>query len=305
MFFQSHHCKRNGAASVDNIVFACISPHGGLLIPLVSGPDGAKALASQAAMAELGRRMAAAQPETVVIIEPHSLLVDGAISILDSASVQGTVGPGITIGGPGNGYSLSFDVDHELAAAIAGTSRTAGVPVVRVRNCFEATPLTIYWGTLIPLWFMGAAYPVPPRVVVASAGNMHLYQKEGVGHFGEAVPREGYIDFGRAVRAAALQTGRRVAFIASPDLGHRHAADGPFGFDPASAECDSAVLEAVRDNALERMLGYDADWIDRGLTEAVEPLLALHGVLEGTDLRAEVLSYEVPTYYGMMCAAYA
>ena len=294
---------------MDNIVFAGISPHGGLLIPLVSGPDGAKALASQAAMAEMGRRMAAARPETVVIIEPHTLLVDGAISILDSAQVQGSLGPGSAADGPSHGFSLTFDVDHNLAAAIATTSRAEGVPVVRVRNFVEAIPLTIYWGTLIPLWFLGATYSPPPRVVVASAGNLHAFQSEEpmgrVGHFGQEVPREGYIGFGRAVRAAAGQTGRRVAFIASLDLGHRHSADGPFGFDPASAECDAAVLEAVRDNALERMLGYDADWIDRGLTEAVEPLLALHGVLEGTDLRAEVLSYEVPTYYGMMCAAYS
>ncbi len=296
---------------MDNIVFAGISPHGGLLIPLVSGPDGAKALASQAAMEEMGRRMAAARPETVVIIEPHSLLVDGAISILDSARVQGSVAPGsAAAGGPDHGFSLTFDVDHDLTAAIADASRAEGVPVVRVRNFLEATSLSIYWGALIPLWFLGAAYPVPPRVVVASAGNMHAYQSQTEGasrgwHFGQGVPREGYISFGRAVRAAADQTGRRVAFIASPDLGHRHAADGPFGFDPAAAECDAAVVAAVRDNALERMLGYDQAWIDRGLTEAVEPLLALHGVLEGTDLRAEILSYEIPTYYGMVCAVYS
>jgi aromatic ring-opening dioxygenase LigB subunit len=30
----------------------------------------------------------------------------------------------------------------------------------------------------------------------------------------------------------------------------------------------------------------------------------LHGLIEGTDLRGEVLAYEVPTYFGMMCAAY-
>ncbi|HWE62685.1 MAG TPA: hypothetical protein VHB98_13305 [Chloroflexota bacterium] len=107
-----------------------------------------------------------------------------------------------------------------------------------------------------------------------------------------------------ASRAAMDELGRRIAFIASLDLAHRHRADGPFGFDPAAAECDAAVLDAVRANALDRLLAYDTTWADRGLTEAVEPLLALHGVLEGTDVRAEVLSYEVPTYYGMMCAAY-
>ena len=32
-------------------------------------------------------------------------------------------------------------------------------------------------------------------------------------------------------------------------------------------------------------------------------LLVLHGALGG-DARVEMLSYEAPTYYGMLCAAY-
>jgi aromatic ring-opening dioxygenase LigB subunit len=53
------------------------------------------------------------------------------------------------------------------------------------------------------------------------------------------------------------------------------------------------------------VLGYDEGWLRRAVTDAVEPLLALHGLLEGTALRPEVLSYEVPTYFGMLCAAYS
>jgi aromatic ring-opening dioxygenase LigB subunit len=64
------------------------------------------------------------------------------------------------------------------------------------------------------------------------------------------------------------------------------------------------VLEAVRANTLDRLDDLDQDTVDRGLTEAIEPLLALHGLIEGRELRAEVLSYEVPTYFGMMCVAY-
>ena len=292
---------------MDNIVFACIAPHGWLLIPLVSGPDGVRARASQAAMEELGRRMEAARPETIVVVEPHSLLVDGAISLLDSARVQGESGGTTDLGAPGHRYAVTFDVDQELNAAIAEAARSQDVPVARVRNFMEAAPLTIAWGTLTPLWFLGAAFSPLPRIVVANAGNLHRFAGEGarqVGHFGQEIPRAADIRFGRAVRDAATLTGRRIAFVASVDLGHRHSADGPFGFDPASAECDQAVLDAVRDNALDRMLDYDPQWVDRGLTEAVEPCLALHGLLEGAGLQAEVLSYEVPTYFGMMCAAY-
>jgi aromatic ring-opening dioxygenase LigB subunit len=292
---------------MDTIAFACIAPHGWLLIPLVSGPDGVKARASRAAMEELGRRMEAARPETVVVVEPHSLLVDGAISLLDSARVRGESGGSTSFGAPEHRYAMTFDVDQELNAAIVEEARSQDVPVARVRNFVEAAPLSIEWGTLTPLWFLGAAFTPPPRLVVANAGNLHAFTGQGVrqaGHFGQDIPREAYIRFGRAVRAAAVRTRRRIAFVASVDLGHRHSAEGPFGFDPASAECDRAVLDAVRANALDRMLSYEAEWVDRGLTEAVEPCLALHGLLEGAGLQAEVLSYEVPTYFSMMCVAY-
>ncbi|MDB5057769.1 MAG: Extradiol ring-cleavage dioxygenase class protein subunit [Chloroflexi bacterium] len=293
---------------MDTIVFACIAPHGELLIPQISGPHGDKAQASRMGMEELGRRMAAARPDTIVIVEPHSLLLDGAISLLDSARVEGTVvsdviGPSR----PEHRYTLSFEVDHALVAAITAASRATDVPVMRVRNFFERTPLSVIFGTMIPLWFMGSSFYPAPKVVVANVGNFHVNEsKEWMTtlHYGQELPRDAYVGFGRAVRAAAAETGRRVAFIASLDLAHRHRADGPFGFDPAAEDCDATVLAAVRDNALDRLLEFDTAWVDRGLTEAIEPLLALHGVLEGSDLQAEVLSYEVPTYYGMSCVAY-
>lgn len=289
---------------MDNVSFVCIAPHGWLLIPLVSGPDGVRARASQGAMEELGRRMEAARPETIVIMEPHSLMVDGVISLLDSAQVQGESGGATHLGAPAHRYSMTFDVDQELNAAIATAARAEDVPVARVRHFAEATPLRVEWGTLTPLWYLGAAFNPLPRLVVASAGNLYATVTNEVDHFGRAIAPEEYVGFGRVVRQAADSLGRRIAFVASVDLGHRHIADGPFGFDPAAAECDAAVVEAVESHALDRLITFDRGQAERGLTEAIEPLLAIHGLIEGTELQAEVLSYEVPTYFGMMCAAY-
>jgi aromatic ring-opening dioxygenase LigB subunit len=60
----------------------------------------------------------------------------------------------------------------------------------------------------------------------------------------------------------------------------------------------------VREGDLGRLLGLDeraaADaWID-GLWQA----LMLAGALEAVPMRHELLSYEAPTYYGMLVAAY-
>ena len=65
-------------------VFAAIAPHGFPLIPELSD-DADGALATRAAMDELGRRAAAAAGEALIIAGPHGVRVDGAICLADTA----------------------------------------------------------------------------------------------------------------------------------------------------------------------------------------------------------------------------
>lgn len=58
---------------MSGIVFACIAPHGSMIIPLLGEKDAEKALTTRLAMEELGRRAAATKPETIVLITPHAL----------------------------------------------------------------------------------------------------------------------------------------------------------------------------------------------------------------------------------------
>ena len=36
----------------------------------------------------------------------------------------------------------------------------------------------------------------------------------------------------------------------------------------------------------------------------LKPIYALHGALDGTGFRSELLAYEVPSYFGMLTAAF-
>ena len=80
--------------------------------------------------------------------------------------------------------------------------------------------------------------------------------------------------------------------------------DGPYGFDPASADFDAATIEAIKAQDIGRLLTFDQACVQRASTDAFGQLLTLHGAIEGTDFRGELLSYEVPTYFGMMCVSY-
>src|SRR5215470_18958162 len=108
------------------LVFACLAPHGSMLIPALAGEQGQKALATRKAMESMGRRLGESRPETVVVVTPHGHRVDGAFSLLNNQRVRGELGP--ESDGSGNSLTLHCRVDKELNTAILEAARTLEVP---------------------------------------------------------------------------------------------------------------------------------------------------------------------------------
>lgn len=265
------------------LLFGAIAPHGHQIIPELA-PDPGSAVATRAAMLELERRLSAHAPETVIILTPHGIRIDGAICISLSERAEGSLSPAV---------ATAFDVDQELAGAIAAHSAAESVPVARAIYGASAGPscaIPLDWGSIIPLWFMGHRYQPRPRIVVICPSR--------------SLSREQMLAFGRAVGRAAHFSQKRVALIASADQGHAHRADGPYGYHPAAAEYDRQMQEAVRSNRLDSLLETDPTLVDDAKPDSLWQMLILAGALQIQPLRGELLAYEVPTYFGMLTAAY-
>src|SRR5579885_1052656 len=132
---------------MSGLVFACIAPHGSLAVPLLGERGMEKAQATRAALEELGRRTAAAQPETIVVVTPHGHRIDMAFSLLNNMRVQGTLGP--EEDGNGNSLTLSFAVDRQLNAAIIEEAQKMDVPVKNVYYAVDDDPafsMPLDWG---------------------------------------------------------------------------------------------------------------------------------------------------------------
>ncbi len=277
---------------MSGLTFACIAPHGSMIIPLLRARDAEKAGATRRAMEELGRRVAATKPETLVVVTPHGHRIDQCFSLLHNKRVQGTLDPEPDSGGMS--FTLTFEVDKELNNAIVEEAQGLEVPASRVYYAVEDDDhfsMPLDWGALVPLWFLGASLDPQPNVVIACPDRNKV-------DWGFSAP------FGLAIRQAAEKLNRRMVLIASADLGHAHDAQGPYGYDIASQEFDTALLEAVQAQDLGRLLEFDRDWLKRASTDSYGQILNLYGALRGTNFRGELLSYEVPTYFGMMCVAY-
>ncbi len=168
-------------------------------------------------------------------------------------------------------WECDRDLVHRLLAA--------DLPIIGVSyggNDASQAQMPLDWGTEVPLSFMPST-----RVVVVAPARDLSYEEHL--RLGEAIAR----------------LPGRVALIASADNGHAHAADGPYGFDPAAARYDELLLEILASGRLDfRPL---AEHVEAGKADSLWQLLVLQGAV-GEAARADVLAYARPSYYGMVVA---
>ena len=271
---------------VSGIVFGAVAPHGPIAVREACTDDELElAAATLAGFEELARRCASTAPETLLVVTPHSAHVDRAMAVVVAARMEGAVA-----GTDGRTIMLECEIDRELAALALDGLLDAGVAAVGVSfggNRRDEAVMPMDWGTLIPLWHLGARSDPRLRTVVVSPAR--------------DLPAETHVAAGRALAVAAARSGLRVAFVASADHGHAHSPDGPYGYDAAAAQYDELVTRLVEENRLEELVHIDPELVDRAAADSWWQLLMLHGAL-GAGWTSDVLSYEAPSYYGMLCA---
>jgi aromatic ring-opening dioxygenase LigB subunit len=274
------------------LVFAAIAPHGDIAIEEARPPDRPElGSETRAGMAELGRRFDAQRPDVTVVLTPHNVHVRGSFAVVTAAELRGGLGEFLPEADDVAPLALSCPADPDFAGEVLQALEDAGIPVVAASfggNVAAESVMPMDWGTLVPLWHLGARSDPPVPAVAVSPGRDR--------------PLEEHMDAGTAIAAAAAATGKRVALVASADHGHAHDAEGPYGFDPAAAEYDARVVELVRENRLDGLIDL-GNLVGAAKADSLWQLLMLHGAL-ADGWRAELLSYEAPTYYGMLCAAF-
>ena len=266
-----------------SLVFAAIAPHGTLPEAPVPGAE-----KTHDALAELGRRFAAASPEATIVLSPHNVHVEGHFAVVLAGMLSGSLAE---FDAPE--VKLTCPVDVELATQAIVALHDEGIPVVGASfgaNDPGAATAPMDWGVLIPLWFMGGrSEPQVPAVVVSPARDRPIAE---------------HVRAGRAIARAAGASSKKIALIASADHGHAHDPSGPYGFDPAAATFDDQVIQRVRENRLSGILELDPALVEAAKADSWWQLAMLHGAL-GDGWRGDFLCYEASTYFGMLCAAYA
>lgn len=273
------------------LVFACIAPHGEPIIPALSGPaDRRKYAVTTRAMQRLAREIRALRPDTIVVATPHNLRLRGYIGVVTAEFASGV----LPMFEPGPVKArINAVTDRDLADVLLDRAARRGLPAVGANFAtasgkYSSMPLD--WGTLVPLWFFLRGHRRTPRVLVVTPSR--------------EIPLDQNVRFGELIAEAARGSRKRVVFVGSADHAHAHKRSGPYGFHRAAATYDAAMVDAIRRDDLASALRVKPSLVAAAKPDSLWQMAMLYGVVRRSGLRTEFLSYEVPAYYGMICAAF-
>ncbi len=287
------------------LVIGAVAPHGFPIIPDISD-DAEGAMKTRKAMLEMGKRFAEAKPDVVFITGPHGIRVNGFISLADCARGAGT------LHFEGRIVEMNIPFDLDFADKVNKLASERGVPVAQVgyggSNRTQSV-LPMDWGVMTPLWFAGHDSNMTGKGHVLASLFEGVPETSGpaavVANPSRMLPRSVNVEFGKIVAEIAEADSRRVAFIASCDWAHRHDPDGPNGYHPDAPRMDETVVKAIKDNDIMRLIDLDDDFISNAAIDGLWQLLMLEGAQQVVPMNVDFLSYEAPTYYGMIVATYA
>jgi aromatic ring-opening dioxygenase LigB subunit len=272
------------------LVYACIAPHGGEIIPeLASKSMLPRFEQTRRAMRTIAHKIIQARYQTIVLASPHNLRLMAKIAVVTAENASGELQ-----GSSKRSVSLHARCDIEFAEKLVQESLRERLPVVGANygtSEGSSSDMKMDWGTMIPLWFVLKNKKIRPKIVIVTPSR--------------EIPLRTNFRFGRLLgRLIREDRSKRFVFIASADQAHTHSRSGPYGFNAAASKYDRLVLDAIGKNNLKQLLRVDPHFVELAKPDSLWQMIILAGLAEVIPLRSKLLSYQVPSYYGLACAGF-
>jgi AmmeMemoRadiSam system protein A/AmmeMemoRadiSam system protein B len=252
---------------IEAVTCAMLMPHAPILVPAVGGARGGAAADSCRSMREAAKKVVASQPDSIVLVSPHSPRKSGSFGLWSDEVLEGSFDQ---FGAPAARVKLPND--RRLVGAIVSEADARNVETWSIRH------QALDHGALVPLWFLAEAGWSGPTVIASLN-----YPDEG-----------GLTSFGEAVAAAAKSLGRRIAFIASGDMSHRLTKSAPGGFHPDAHRFDETFIRLVQAGNYRGVANINLELRELAAEDAVDSTVVAAAAVGWRAAGHQVLNYEGP-----------
>ena len=247
-------------------------PHPPLIVPGVGKGD--EIPDTRRAYEQITAEIEAINPETVVIISPHSILYGDYFHIAPGKSAEGDFG---AFGAKNIKISASYD--EEFANLIGDLARKAGV---LAGSLGERKP-ELDHGVTVPLYFIKAR-----RIVRISLSGY---------------PAIDHYRLGMCIAQAGKSLSRNFVIIASGDMSHK-LKNSPYGFAEQGPEYDNLTRDLIKSGDMRGLVGISPALCEKAAECGYKSIVMLAGAFDGHKVDAKVLSYEGTFGVGYLAASF-
>lgn len=243
-----------------------IAPHGTLVIKELKHKDYSKSIQTNIGFQQLRYMFDKKNVDHIVIIDPHAPIVKNKISVVMSNTMQGKLSKLLNIKNDLQISSSIFQIiDHENKNQIT-------------ENIFN-----LQWGSLVPLHFI------------------HNQQTCSLITIDRNIRKDNILDFGKKLGLLLDSINKKIGIILSCDFAHTHSKTNiNFPFSEKAKMFDDRVVELIKKQNIEQFVNIDNEIIKHAGTDATAQMLVLCGILKNRKMHQQFLTYEVPTYFGMI-----
>ncbi len=259
-----------------NILLTAIFPHPPIIVPEVGRGEEKKTEKTVSALNKVCQKIAELNPDTVVIITPHSYFNPHFFSVYNDEILNGNFG---NFGAPQARFS--FDNDIEFIDKLEFNSK-------EVFNKLDRIPpkINLDHGSGVPLYYLKkAGFSNKITVINYTALN-----------------KEHHIRFGSFISKTAEDLGRNIVLIASGDLSHRLLPTAPAGYNPQGRVFDEIITEGIKKGDYESIISIDSNIRENAGECGFNSLMTAFGAIGLKPQNNEVLSYEGPFGVGYIVA---
>ncbi|CVI73505.1 2-aminophenol 1,6-dioxygenase subunit beta [Eubacteriaceae bacterium CHKCI004] len=246
---------------------AVMVPHPPLIIPDVGRGQEKAIQATIDAYHEAAKKIASWQPDTVVVLSPHSIMYADYFHISPGTGARGDFGqfraPQVKI---------QVQYDTELVEALSQEAEAREIPA----GTMGERDSRLDHATMIPLWFLNHYYTDYKTVRIGLSG----------------LPLSQHYMLGQCIQKAAELCGRNIVVIGSGDLSHKLKENGPYGFQKEGPEYDSRIMEIMGAAAFDQLFDFTEEFCDKAAECGHRSFVILAGTLDRLAVKAEKLSHE-------------
>ena len=214
------------------IISAYVMPHPPLAVPEVGGGKEDAIIETVRAMDEIGAEIARLKPETIIFITPHGSVFGDYFHVSPGNEAEGDFA---RFGASHTKLKAGYDI--EAVAEITHLAKERGFPA----GTQGLSDPALDHGVTVPMYYINRWYPDYKAVRVSQSG----------------LDAKAHFEMGKILARAVDRLGRHTVVIASGDLSHKLAEDGPYGFTPEGEIFDREIMKYLSEGNFKAILTMD------------------------------------------------